>query len=215
MLLSTFERRLLIDHFKVPEQLLYLSQFHYPDLTHPSSSLTSPTFQDRDHFVFIGNFRHSPNFDAVSWLKKSIWPLIRKELPEAQAHIYGAYPSKEMMDLTAKEMGFHVLGHTPDQYITLQKYRINLAPLRFGAGIKGKISDAWWCGTPTLSTQIGFEGMADDYNLQAYTGQSPEDFALKAVELYKDETMWKEAQSLGFRILQAHYSKKITYVGIQ
>jgi len=107
----------------------------------------------------IGNFRHPPNADAIEWMKKEIWPKIRAELPAAELHVYGAYPPKEMMGASDASQGFIVKGPAVDSIETLSNYRALLAPLRFGAGLKGKIADAWAAGTPVVTTPIGSEGM--------------------------------------------------------
>lgn len=174
LIISSFEIQLLKDRYRLPSDLLHLSRFQY-DL--PPAS---PSFGERMDFVTIGNFRHLPNADGIRWLYAEIWPLIRKRLPEANLFVYGAYPPKEMMALTQKKSGFHVVGSTPDQFETLKKYRVNLAALRFGAGIKGKISDGWWAGTPVVTTPIGAEGMSDDLSWGGEIAVDQEDFAQKS-----------------------------------
>jgi O-antigen biosynthesis protein len=136
ILISDFELQLLTKKFNIPSSLLHLSRLNYG----PSGAFRPLVKRTRD-FCMIGNFRHAPNYDATLWLKEKIWPLIRAKLPTAEVDIYGAYPPKEMMDLTSSEEGFHVRGPVKDHMSMFKKYRINLAPLRFGAGIKGKISD--------------------------------------------------------------------------
>lgn len=202
LIISDFESDLLTQKFQIPEDLLFTSRFQYetPPLPLP--------FEERSDFVFIGNFRHAPNADGVMWLQSVIWPLIRKELPNVRVFIYGAYPPKTMMNLTDPESGFHVMGPTADQFQTLRKYRVNLAPLRFGAGIKGKISDGWWCGTPAVATEIAAEGMHAALPWGGEIALSAEDFAKKSVTLYTQQTCWESAQEKGLQILQALYHQK-------
>ena len=198
LILSDFEMQMLENRFRVPKELLKLSRFMYG----PSPQNLLP-YHSREHFVVIGNFRHPPNSDGILWLHNKIWPSIRKHIPQAQVHIYGAYPPKEMMSLSDTENGFHVMGHAENQHETLAKYRVSLAPLRFGAGIKGKISDSWWVGTPVITTPIGAEGMHD--YLGEWGGQiatSAEEFAKKAIELYNSKLHWNTAQDAGFRIMK-------------
>jgi glycosyltransferase involved in cell wall biosynthesis len=202
LILSSFETRLLVEDYKIPANLLCLSRFHY------DPPLDSPPFAERTDFVTIGNFRHAPNADGVLWLHQKIWPLIRQKLPEAQLHIYGAYPPKEMMALTHRKSGFHVLGYIPDQFETFRKYRVNLAALRFGAGIKGKISDGWWTGTPVVTTPIGAEGMSDDLPWGGYIAIDEADFAHKAVQLYSDQHRWENAKKNGLDLIRTLYDRK-------
>ena len=114
-----------------------------------------------------------------------------------------------MMDLQNSEMGFSVKGWTPDQYETLARYRVNLAPLRFGAGIKGKITDGWWCGTPVVTTSIGAEGMVDgESDVIKFGGliaENAHEFANSACELYGVKTLWLTAQKNGYEILDRFY----------
>jgi len=94
-----------------------------------------PSFEERRHFVSIGNFLHEPNWDAVQHLKKDIWPLIRKQLPEAELHIYGAYPSQKVFELHNEKEGFIIKGRAQDANQVIGNARLLLAPIRFGAGL--------------------------------------------------------------------------------
>jgi glycosyltransferase involved in cell wall biosynthesis len=200
--LSRTEYDLLIERFKFPSNALSLSRFHYSD------PISVSGFQERSDFMMIGNFRHAPNQDGVIWMANEIWPLIRKQIPNACLNIYGAYPSREMMRLTSKEANLFVRGSIPDQFEVLKKHRVNLAPLRFGAGIKGKISDGWWAGTPVVSTSIGAEGMCDSYPFGGSIANSPQDFALAAVQLYQNQKEWYQKQALGLQIIKALYQRE-------
>jgi glycosyltransferase involved in cell wall biosynthesis len=202
LLVSDYEMELLTHQFNISPERLFLNRFHYPEMKE------TPSFEERENFIFIGNFRHAPNLDAVHWLRKVIWPLIKKELPGAQVHIYGAYPSREAMSLTQKSLDFYVKGPAENQFETLQKYRVNLAPLRFGAGIKGKVSDGWWCGTPVVTTEIGAEGMTENLSFGGEVSNDPIDFCKKAVTLYQDRSIWKNHQSFGKKIIRELYSKE-------
>lgn len=220
ILISDFELSLLINKFHIPPSMLHVCRLNYD----PPKSFRSFAKRSRD-FCMIGNFRHAPNYDATLWLKNNIWPLIRAELPTAQVDIYGAYPPKEIMNLTSPGEGFNVRGPVKDHMNMLKKYRINLAPLRFGAGIKGKISDGWHCGTPAVSTPIGAEGMTDCFpfggEVSSFTkptyrrgpsdgdcegGYAAENFASKAVSLYLDEKKWTESQQKGGDLMNNLYS---------
>ena len=199
--LSDFEATLLKERFNIPAELCRVSRFFYAP---PSGG---PVFSARRNFVMLGNFRHAPNADAVHWLKSEIWPAIRAKLPaplkSAEVHVYGAYPSREMMGLSDPASGFKVMGPAKDQYEVLSGYRVNLAPLRFGAGIKGKISDGWSVGTPAVTTPIGSEGMTDGGGWGGFIAHTVEEFARQAVELYAGERKWQQAQWGGHRILRS------------
>lgn len=198
LILSDFEMNLLIDRFSVPGELLELAPICYPSFTQ------APGFGERRDFMMIGNFRHSPNTDGVRWLRREIWPEIRKNLSDAQIHVYGSYPSKEMMSLSEAAQGFSVKGLAPDQYAVLREHRVNLAPLRFGAGIKGKVLDGWWSGTPCVMTAMGAEGLGWD----GVVARSAKELAERAVELYTNENAWSSAQKRGYELLQGRFDLK-------
>ncbi len=202
LILSDFEIKLLVERFQVPSHLLFLSRFHY--LEPPAT----PGFGERKHFVMIGNFRHLPNSDGVSWLRHSIWPLIREQLPEAEVHIYGAYPSKAMMHLTDEKIGFIVKGPIEDHHAMLKKYRVNLAPLRFGAGIKGKITDGWFAGTPVVTTFIGSEGMSGACEWGGKIAEDSCDFSQKCIQLYSEQETWQIAHTHSVCLLKSLYSQE-------
>ena len=203
-ILSDFETTLLRDRFQVSPEHIFLHRFSYPK---PEAVI--PTFQDRRDFVMIGNFRHPPNKDAVLWMKKEVWPIMRRLMNDRnqkpELHIYGAYPGKDVMSLDRPSEGFRVLGWAKDQYAALRKYRVDLAPLRFGAGIKGKISDGWWTGTPVVTTPIGAEGMHGDFSFPGIIGRSADELAALALSLYDDEVLWTENQKRGWMLLRELY----------
>lgn len=120
-------------------------------------------FDARHGFVTIGGFRHAPNVDAVEWLAAEIWPRIRARLPRshintATMRVYGAYPNHRVQALHNPSQGFHICGHAKSLDV-LARARVLLAPVRYGAGIKGKIVDAWRYGVPVVATDVGAEGM--------------------------------------------------------
>lgn len=205
LIISDFETELLRERFRVPAELLLTLGFTY--LPAPE---TTPSFAERSDFTVLGNFRHPPNSDGVRWLASEIWPRIRSLRPDAQVHVYGAYPSREMMALNSLERGFFVHGKAADALGTLSRYRVNLAPLRFGAGIKGKIADGWRAGTPCVTTPIGAEGMrlAGEPFGGEITEIDAEAFARAAVRLLEDPEHWNALREAGRRILSEKFSRE-------
>lgn len=204
LIISEYEISLLRDYFSIPAQLL-----HYcPFLTvEPISQTNLPDFVARQHFVSIGNFRHAPNWDAVLYLKQAIWPFIHQQLPQAQCHIYGAYQPPKATQLHNPKQGFYIKGWAEHALHVVQHARVCLAPLRFGAGIKGKLMDAMRSGTPSVTTTIGAEGMSGGLPWAGCIENTTERFADAAVQLYRDEWLWRTAQQQGFAILKRHFAK--------
>jgi len=208
LMISEFEMELLQSVFKIDADLLY----YLPLLLEPvavSAIQYLPLFEDRKNFVFIGNFLHEPNWNAVQYLKETIWPLIRKQMPEAVLQIYGAYPSPKVLQLHQPKQGFYIMGRANDAQEVVKNARVVLAPLRFGAGIKGKLVEAMQCGTPSVTTTIGAESMCGDLPWNGFIADDAQVFADKAVELYQDKDLWLKAQENGFKIIEKRYLKSL------
>jgi len=205
-MISSFEIDLLITEFSLPKQLL----LHLPFMLEPLSGddHTLPTFQNRQHFITIGNFRHAPNWDSVLWLKKDIWPKIRTALPTAQLHIYGAYPAKKVTDLHNPKQGFYIDGWADNAFDVLKNARVCLSPLRFGAGIKGKFTDAMLTRTPSITTAVGIEAMATSKSWPGTVANTSNSIAQAAVELYQTTSLWQQASDRCEDIIDSCYNKK-------
>jgi len=203
LMISQFEMQLLDEFFQVPSQQLFYLPFIYKAI----DTDQLPTFEQRKHFFTIGNFRHEPNWDAVLWLKESIWPLIKKQLPDAELHIYGAYPPPKATALHNPKQGFLVKGWAEDAFEVIQNARVLLAPLRFGAGIKGKLAEAMLNGTPSVTTLIGEESMLNDKitGWPGATANNPDEFANAAIELYQNYQAWLKSQAIGFNNVNQQY----------
>lgn len=206
LMISEFEMDLLESAFKIDKALLY----YLPILLEPINVAMIeelPSFEERKDFIFIGNFLHEPNWNAVQYLKETIWPLIKKQMPEAVLQIYGAYLSQKVMQLHQPKDGFLIMGRANDAHEVVRNSRVVLAPLRFGAGIKGKLLEAIQCGTPSVTTTIGAESMHGDLPWNGFITDDVPIFADKAVQLYQDATLWHEAQQNGIEIINQRYLK--------
>ena len=196
LMISPAEIELLVRVFKVDPALLHDCPFMQTMIS-TERQAQLPGFDDRKHFIAIGNFRHAPNWDAVLWMKQVIWPLIRARLPDAELHVYGAYPPPKATQLNSPSQGFLIKGWADDVTTVMQQARVNLAPLRFGAGLKGKLVDALACGTPSITTSVGAEGMSAPHAWPQPVTDDPADFATRAVELYTDTNHWLRCQQDG------------------
>ncbi len=163
---------------------------------------------EKVHFSFIGNFLHEPNWDAVLYLKKEIWPRIRKQLPQVELHVFGAYPSQKVLDLHNPKEGFIVKGRAENVTQVFENTRVFLAPLRFGAGIKGKLIEAMVHGVPSVTTLIGAESMHGELPWNGYIEQEVQAFADAAVGLYMDSKKWHTAVENGYKILEHRFTKQ-------
>lgn len=205
LIISEAEMEILKNQFKIEDQLLFYLPFMLNKVTDRHIEYL-PKFKERSDFITIGNFLHEPNYDAVYYLKHEIWPLIRKKLPMAKMHVYGAYPSQKAKQLHNEKDGFWIQGYTEDANRVVQNSKVCLAPLRFGAGLKGKLILAMQNGTPSVTTDIGAEGIYGNMEVNGFIENEAKQFAAKAVELYTNQDIWKEKQENGFKIIDQRFN---------
>jgi len=206
LIISTYEMEILTNVLKIDASLLLHLPFLLDKIDKKEVEAWSK-FEMRQGFICIGNGKHAPNVDAVRWLKKEIWPLIRKELPKAELHVYGSYLPEQLQQMHKPSDGFLVEGWTNDAHKAMSKAKVNLAPLRFGAGIKGKLIDAMQTGTPSITTKIGAEGMHQDLKWNGTIAENVNDIAQAAIHLYTNKIAWQEAQQNGIQIINALYNR--------
>jgi glycosyltransferase involved in cell wall biosynthesis len=206
LLISSVEWELLVHQFHLPQDILFVLPFLEEDISEDEQTKVL-SFDEREGFVFIGNFIHEPNWQTVLYLKTEIWPLLRQALPQVHLHIYGAYPLTKVLQLHNPKEKFLVHGRAEEALTVVGQARVMLAPIRFGAGIKGKFVDGMRVGTPNVTTAVGMEAMATVEEWNGFVGEEVADFIQKAVELYQNETLWTAKQQKGFDLLQKNYNK--------
>ncbi len=206
LIISTYEMNLLLNWIKMDKNLLLHLPFQLNKID--SAQIASwPRYNARKDFICIGNGKHAPNVDAIVWLKKEIWPLIRNSLPTANLHIYGSYLPEHIQQMHNPATGFYIEGWVENLAKLMGQRRINLAPLRFGAGIKGKLIDAMQCGTPSITTSIGAEGMHGELPWSGWITDDAESFANAAVALHNHASDWRQSQENGVAIINVFYDK--------
>src|SRR5690606_36704088 len=152
---------------------------------------------------------HEPNWHTVQILRKEVWPRLRKHIPNASLHIYGAYASEKVFQLHQPSERFFIKDRANDARETMQQYRVLLAPIRFGAGAKGKFIDAMQAGTPSVTTSIGAESMSENGLWNGFVTDALDDFATKAQMLYEDKALWAMSQQSGIQINNEQYNKRL------
>jgi glycosyltransferase involved in cell wall biosynthesis len=157
---------------------------------HDVESVSVP-FAERKGLLFIANFNHPPNIDSLRYLLDAIWPSIRSAMPESALTVVGQ--GVEGSDLSVPlPQGVDIVGWVRDIEPLIDHARVLVAPLRYGAGMKGKITQSMSRGLPVVTTSMGVEGMDVVSGRDLYVGDSPEDFAQAVVRLYQDERAWEE-----------------------
>lgn len=168
------------------------------------------TFEDRKDIIFVGNYAHLPNRDAATWFINDIFPTVRKQLDTAVLHIVGANMPKDLeSSLAGKNIVVHGFVSDAELKDLLVSSRVFIAPLRYGAGVKGKIGQAIEHGLPVVTTDMGAEGMflKDDFScLKANTAKA---FAEAIVSLYTDKKLWDTIRKNAKGVLAQHFSPEL------
>ncbi len=202
LIISSHEMDLLLRN-GIPDHTVYHLPFVYTPTEKPV-----PAFSERKDFVFIGNGKHKPNVDAILNLH-AMWPAIKEALASVRLHIYGAYLPERCKQLHDPASGFHIHGWVEDAAEVMRQSRVQLAPLHFGAGQKGKVLLAMQWGTPTVSTAVGAEGIAGADAFPGAIAADPQAFVKAAVTLYQHEPSWAEAAQRGRAHVSSHFNRDL------
>jgi O-antigen biosynthesis protein len=168
-----------------------------PVVERPASS--EVPWRARAGVVFLGNYAHAPNVDAAQWLCNEVMPIVWKRLPHARVTLAGADPTREVRALQRANVA--VTGFVDDAPALLAKHRVFAAPIRFGAGVKGKIVYALAHGIPVVTTQIGAEGIfaAAEYDGIALGAR---EVAERIVHVHENEAAWNALAESGRSLAQ-------------
>jgi glycosyltransferase involved in cell wall biosynthesis len=203
LLISEFEMQLATETLKIDATLLYYLPFLSEEI-----QTNIPSFEARNHFVSIGNFLHEPNWQTVLALKKC-WKSIKKQLPEAELHVYGAYVSEKAKQLHNDKEGFLIKGRAESVADVYSKAKVLLAPIPYGAGLKGKLFEAMQLGLPSITTKMGAEAMNGNLDWNGFITSDEDDFIEKTIELYTNKNVWETAQKNGYEIIEKRFKKEL------
>ena len=203
LLISEYEMELASETFKIDNSLLYYLPFLSEEI-----QTEIPSFEERNHFVSIGNFLHEPNWQTVLQLKK-YWKSIKKQLPEAELHVYGAYVSEKAKQLHNEKEGFLIKGRAESVADVYSKAKVLLAPIPYGAGLKGKLFEAMQLGLPSITTKMGAEAMNGNLDWNGFITSDEDDFIEKTIELYTNKNVWETAQKNGYEIIEKRFKKEL------
>ncbi|MTW21269.1 glycosyltransferase [Allochromatium palmeri] len=170
---------------------------------HPVVDRAAPLSARRDLF-FIGGFQHEPNVDAMHYFAAEILPLVRAELPAVRLRIVGSHMPESVRQLDSPAI--EAVGYAPEAEPYFAQARIFVAPLRHGAGMKGKIGQSLSQGLPVVTTSIGAEGLGLTHEDEALIADDPVEFAAAVVRLYRDEALWSHLSEAGLALMRACYS---------
>ena len=160
-----------------------LSNIHEP-LDH------TPGYSEREGLLFVGGFQHPPNVDAVTWFVQEVWPLVHAQAPEIKVRVVGSKMPETLRSLAGP--GIEILGFVQDIDPLLAQSRISIAPLRYGAGVKGKVNQAMSHGLPVVATPAAVEGMDLTHGQHVLVADTPAAYAQEIIRLYNDPVLWQQ-----------------------
>jgi GT2 family glycosyltransferase/glycosyltransferase involved in cell wall biosynthesis len=164
-------------------------------------------FELRRDFLFIGGFQHTPNTDAVLFFLKKIYPMVKEHLREAKFYIIGDKAPPEVVALAGENIV--ITGLQRDVGPFFERVRLSIAPLRFGAGVKGKINQSMAWGVPVVATSVAVEGMELTFGEDVLVADEPEEFARALVTLYESRELWNRLSQNGIEKTRLLYSVEV------
>jgi glycosyltransferase involved in cell wall biosynthesis len=160
---------------------------------------------NRKDIIFVGGFRHSPNVDGILWFVNSVMPLIRNAIPGILLYIIGSEAPSDIIELEKDDI--RILGYVDDD--TLDEYykkcRVCIAPLRYGAGVKGKVLEAMYKQIPLITTTIGAEGLSDIDDCLIIEND-PEQFAQKLINMYNNDKLLRELVEKSYFYIMKYFT---------
>jgi GT2 family glycosyltransferase/glycosyltransferase involved in cell wall biosynthesis len=170
-------------------------------------------YAERKDIFFVGGYQHPPNIDAAEWFVGSIWPLIREQLPDIQFHLIGSKAPEQVRALHGNGVLFHGFVESLEPW--LDGCRLAVAPLRYGAGIKGKVNISMSRGQPVVATPMAVEGMFAKAGRDVLVAETAGEFAAAVVRLYRDETLWNQVSAYGLENVRQYFSVETARLGLQ
>lgn len=196
IVVSDFEKKLLEE--LSPESVVdIVSNIH-------SSTPLRPGFEARSGIIFVGGFRHTPNIDAITWFVKKVYPHVEKLLPDVTISIIGSNMPDEILNI--REKNIEIRGFVENIDSELQSARVSIAPLRYGAGVKGKVNEAMNFGIPVVATTCAIEGMFLTPEKDVLVADNPEEFAQAIARVYEDKALWTSLSVAGIKNIEKYFS---------
>ena len=200
---SNVEARIISNEFPNLRNIEVIPLFVYDDFLAYSSL---PPFDERQNLIFLGGFGHLPNVDAVLWFVKECFPTILAQNPNIKFLIIGSNPPQNIKNLASENI--IVTGQIKDLKPYFEKARVFVSPLRYGAGVKGKLVTSMYYGVPIVTTTIGAEGLGIIDKENALVTDDPDDFASKVIELYSKKGLWEKLSVNGLKQVKNSFSKQ-------
>jgi GT2 family glycosyltransferase/ubiquinone/menaquinone biosynthesis C-methylase UbiE/glycosyltransferase involved in cell wall biosynthesis len=201
IVVSMTEQEIL--HRELPNQKIHV----FPLIMEVSG--TSKTFSDRRDIVFVGGYQHMPNVDAVIYFVTEIMPILREKLPGVRFYVVGSNVPKQIDALAAEDV--IITGFVEDLAPLLDRVRVSVAPLRFGAGIKGKIGTSMAAGLPAVATPLAAEGMSLTPGQNILVAEGAQAFAEAVIQLYQNESLWEQLSKAGIAFAESAWGAEAAW----
>lgn len=169
---------------------------------------TGKSFDHRRDILFIGGYLHSPNVDAVLYFVREILPGLRRHIPDLRLFALGSNPPAKIRALACDYI--EVPGMQRDISSYFNTCRLMVAPLRYGAGIKGKIGTSFSYGLPVVATSIAIEGMDLQHEENVLVADGEKDFIAGTMRVYEDKALWERLSEGGLKVLRERYAPSVT-----
>jgi O-antigen biosynthesis protein len=163
-------------------------------------------FSERDGILFIGGFRHPPNLDAITWYVENVLPIIRKKAPQLITTIIGSNAPPSLQKFAAND--FVIAGFVVDVTDHYHQAKLSISPLRYGAGVKGKVNLSMQYGVPVVATPVSTEGMYLEDGVNVLVADSAEAFADAVIRLHTDEVVWNRLRQGGLENIERYFSRQ-------
>ena len=200
---SSFEMELL----KQYDSMASIRHIRLPYLT----STRNPDFDETNSIIFLGGFGHRPNVDSILYFVSEVWPVVHKLDPSIELVIAGSNCTKEISDLASEATKIKIVGFVDQIEDLIQQNRISIAPLLYGAGVKGKVIQSLSLGIPVVASTIAAEGTGLVDGLNILVSDTPSDMAEKIVLLYNNKSLWESLQKMGKQFVESEHSPDRTH----
>jgi len=168
-----------------------------------------PEYHERKDLLFLGGFQHPPNVDSIEYMVRDVFPKIKKKISDIKLYVIGSNPPSKVVELCSKTDGIVFLGYVKNIDPYLKKCRVMVAPLRFGAGVKGKITQSMANGLPVVTTSIGAEGISIGNKRVLLVGDDVDTFVSESMELYQNERLWSEISTNAVEHINMYFSPEL------
>ena len=187
-------------------RVIVLTNIHYP-------MPRAKPFAEREGIVFVGGYQHPPNVDAALFYANEVMPHLRELLPGVTSYLLGSRAPQSVQELTGE--GLEFVGFVPDVLPWFERCRLSVSPLRYGAGVKGKINHSMSLGLPVVATTPSVEGMHLVAGEEILVADEPRAFAEAIARLYRDEALWSRISAAGLENVRRHFSPEVARHAIE